>query len=248
MAEYEYHELAREVPAMPSAELRELAKDIKANGLQVPIVLYEGKILDGRHRYHACVTEGIEPVFVDFEGDDPFDFVLSMNLHRRHLSAAQLKRLAQTTIKRSPARSDNSIAQELGLDHKTVAVAREELEAETEAVGDPDGQGPLFEARSNEPAARVEKSGRKARGRKPQTRAQKAAAKEKALAKSKPMGNTRDEWVNMVAERIAADPVRALADMVQMMIGYDSLLQRKISKAKREEAVKKIASTLDVKI
>ena len=37
----------------------ELQKDIEAKGQLVPIILREGKILDGRHRHQACVELGI---------------------------------------------------------------------------------------------------------------------------------------------------------------------------------------------
>jgi len=44
--------------------------DIKENGLVEFIVLHEGKILDGRNRYNACNDAGVEPKFVEYEGED----------------------------------------------------------------------------------------------------------------------------------------------------------------------------------
>jgi hypothetical protein len=33
-------------------------------------MLYEGKILDGRNRYNACIAAGVEPRYIDYEGHD----------------------------------------------------------------------------------------------------------------------------------------------------------------------------------
>ena len=43
-----------------------MEKDIVRNDLIHPIVLFEGKILDGRHRYHACLEAGVVPLTVLF--------------------------------------------------------------------------------------------------------------------------------------------------------------------------------------
>jgi len=43
--------------------LDELARDIKANGLRLPIVTLDEKILDGRRRFMACRIAGIAPLF-----------------------------------------------------------------------------------------------------------------------------------------------------------------------------------------
>jgi len=46
---------------MPEDELQSLADDIKANALQVPIVVNEaGEILDGRRRALDCRRAGVE--------------------------------------------------------------------------------------------------------------------------------------------------------------------------------------------
>ena len=95
---YEPHELSMAFPDMPLDQFQRLAKDIKANGLNHPIVLLEGKILDGRHRYKACREYGIAPRFREFhEGDadefchgDPVAYVQSENAARRQLSESQL--------------------------------------------------------------------------------------------------------------------------------------------------------------
>lgn len=48
-----------------------------------------GAILDGANRYRACIESGVEPIMVPYSGNDPLQFVLSENLHRRHLTAGQ---------------------------------------------------------------------------------------------------------------------------------------------------------------
>jgi ParB-like chromosome segregation protein Spo0J len=85
----EYHEYANLFPMLPDAELQELANDIKAHGLQVPVTTYQGKILDGRNRWRACQIAGVEPSMTEYTGDDPLAFVVSGNLIRRHLDESQ---------------------------------------------------------------------------------------------------------------------------------------------------------------
>ncbi len=88
MAKLKIHPFADTYPPMSEAELEALTEDIKARGLQRTIVLYEGQILDGRNRYLACERAGVEPSFVDYEGDDPLGQVNSLNLNR-DLTGAQ---------------------------------------------------------------------------------------------------------------------------------------------------------------
>lgn len=77
------------MPAMEPDEKRQLLDDIRKNGLEDAIVLYEGMILDGRHRAQACAQLGIEPKYKQYEGNDPLGFVISHNLKRRHLNQSQ---------------------------------------------------------------------------------------------------------------------------------------------------------------
>lgn len=86
---YELHPLCTLFPRLTGAEFAALREDIKANGLRQPIVLHGGMILDGGNRYRACVEAGVKPTFAEFTGGNLVSFVLSANLHRRHMSAGQ---------------------------------------------------------------------------------------------------------------------------------------------------------------
>lgn len=94
IAGYETHPAADLFPMLDGAELKALADDIKAHGLHNPITLYtlDGKrqILDGRNRARACEMAGVSPAFEAWGGEgSPVEWVVSQNLHRRHLSTSQ---------------------------------------------------------------------------------------------------------------------------------------------------------------
>jgi ParB-like chromosome segregation protein Spo0J len=87
-----HHEYARLFPMLSDEEVQELADDIAKNGLRIPIVIdADDKILDGRNRAAACAIAGVEPVYEPFVGsdEDKLAFVVSCNIHRRHLTTSQ---------------------------------------------------------------------------------------------------------------------------------------------------------------
>ena len=87
---YRFHPACKLFPKLSDDELRDLAEDIRRNGLQNPIVLLNGKILDGRNRLAACNIAGVEPRFKEWKGrGSAVEWVISQNMMRRHLSASQ---------------------------------------------------------------------------------------------------------------------------------------------------------------
>jgi hypothetical protein len=85
----ESHPLADLFPMMGDEEFSRFATDIASHGQREAIVLLDGKILDGRNRFKACRKWGMVAETCEFNGDDPLGFVLSKNLHRRHLTESQ---------------------------------------------------------------------------------------------------------------------------------------------------------------
>ncbi|PWT79149.1 MAG: hypothetical protein C5B60_00150 [Chloroflexi bacterium] len=88
------HELAKLLPPIPADEFAKLVADIRENGLHHPIVLCEGKVLDGVHRDKACDKAGVRPKYEAFTGKDPLTYVISENVLRRHLTPSQRAMLA----------------------------------------------------------------------------------------------------------------------------------------------------------
>jgi ParB-like chromosome segregation protein Spo0J len=89
---FEVHPAANIFPMIKGAAFKELVDDIRDNGINEPIVFWNGKLLDGRNRSMACLEIGIDPLdhAIDINPEtDPVAFVLSANLHRRHLGETE---------------------------------------------------------------------------------------------------------------------------------------------------------------
>ena len=96
MQKFDYHSYCDLLPEMTADDFNALVSDIKENGLINPIVLFENQILDGKHRYKACLELGIEPKIETFTGnkEQALHFVISQNIARRHLLTGQKAALA----------------------------------------------------------------------------------------------------------------------------------------------------------
>ena len=149
MTEYEFHELANIFPLIEGREFDELVNDIREIGQREPIVLFDGKILDGRNRYRACKVAGVPIRSTAYSGDDPVRYVISLNLRRRHLdetqrgmAAARLANIVNGGDRRSTefqsahvrSVSQSSAAELLNVSRRTVQNAAAVLQHGVEAL------------------------------------------------------------------------------------------------------------------
>jgi ParB/Sulfiredoxin domain len=126
------------MPAMSLAEFEALKADIAERGVVVPIDVDEtGEILDGHHRYRAWaeLKKNEPPPTIVREGLSEREkraFARKNNILRRHLTREQVRQLIAEQLKDSPDWADNRVADELGVDGKTVGSVREDLESTSE--------------------------------------------------------------------------------------------------------------------
>jgi hypothetical protein len=153
------HPAAELFPLMMPDELKALGEDIKKHGLKIPVAVWRRKgeplqLLDGRNRLDAMELVGLKPEFVseekfcfftfdkewEFSGAaqetavyeceaDPWAFVVSANINRRHLTAEKKRDVIADLLKAQPEKSNRQIAEQIKADHKTVASVRAEKEA-----------------------------------------------------------------------------------------------------------------------
>ena len=87
--EWEYHEICLWSPFIEDT-VNKVAKRMKLSGFDrnQSVVLYEGKILDGRHRYLAAIKAGIDPIFSEFQGtrEEAIEYVTMKQVERGHWS------------------------------------------------------------------------------------------------------------------------------------------------------------------
>lgn len=106
------HELAEALPPLSKDEFDSLADSIKRNKLRDPIVLFEGMILDGCHRYKAVSMLGVELApadLVDFDGsyEDAAEFVLDRGVRRRNMTHAWRVKVADEIARMVRGRPKN---------------------------------------------------------------------------------------------------------------------------------------------
>jgi hypothetical protein len=98
-----WHPAAGMFPMMGTedGEFAGLVSSIKSVGLMNPIVLWDGKVLDGRNRLLACKEAGVEPRFVDWDGTGGSleEWVVAQNATRRNLNQSQKAVAALYVIK-----------------------------------------------------------------------------------------------------------------------------------------------------
>jgi hypothetical protein len=150
------HPAAEILPRMSPDELRALGEDIKRTDLRCPIVLWtDGKspavLLDGINRLDAIEMVFGGPVIIDApsltagEGflacnsviildrsADPWAFVISANIQRRHLTTKKKRELIAKLLRANPSKSDREIGRMINVDNKTVASVRAGEEAREE--------------------------------------------------------------------------------------------------------------------
>lgn len=132
------HPVCAIFPMMSDAELQALADDIRENGLLEPGVVFFGELIDGRNRREACRIAGTDFEVRDFEGEgsEVHAWIISKNLHRRHLDTSQRAMVAArlATLRtgerpdpEAPAITTGQAAEMLGVGTRSVESARRVL-------------------------------------------------------------------------------------------------------------------------
>lgn len=144
------------------------------------------------------------------EGGDPYALAASFNIRRRHLNVEQRQELLIRLIARQPERSDRQIAKTVGVDHKTIGVAR--------AKGEDVGRIPHIETHTDskgrkQPAKKAKKA-KKANKAKPIKANTTANAAIKESAKPKPAVSPPDTALFYFTARVL--------DLVQRISKHDA--------------------------
>lgn len=139
MIDMPVHPAADVFPMLDEDALTALENDIKVNGQLQPIMVWNGQVVDGRNRYSACVRAGIKPKLREAKFADDAEairFIVSTNIHRRHLTESQRAMIAAelATLGRGRPSSENppsggitqaAAAQMMSVGERSVQRARE---------------------------------------------------------------------------------------------------------------------------
>lgn len=87
---YRQHPLSAAFPSMGAEDFQALKDSIESIGVQNPVALFEGMVIDGWHRYQAATALGLPCPTIELGDTNPQDFVIAQNKARRHITQSQL--------------------------------------------------------------------------------------------------------------------------------------------------------------
>jgi len=103
------HPLSAAFPPMQEDEYNSLVESIQSMGLQNPIVLFDGMVIDGWHRYCACIDSGTQIKTINLDlSVNPQTYVIAQNKERRHLTKSQVALAAVKVYDWLPAKRPTS--------------------------------------------------------------------------------------------------------------------------------------------
>ncbi len=120
---YKQHPLSAAFPAMQPDEYQSLVDSITTIGVQNPITLLDGMVIDGWHRYQAAISLGMDCPTVELDDTDPRDFVLAQNKARRNLTASQRADAVTSVYQWAPAHREKKGAVTAPLSKTNVELA-----------------------------------------------------------------------------------------------------------------------------
>jgi hypothetical protein len=189
--DFPYHDLANQWPLMEGGEFaafkESIRKDIK---IRVPVVLLDGKILDGRNRQRVAQELGMPLPVRDFNLEidgAPEEFVIAMNDDRRHegpdvVAKRRRERQLRVAAKREKGESTRAIAKEEGISQTQVC---KDLESQVNTGRSPEnGTVESQVSRGDSPEKTVTGLDRKKYPKKKSVAAKKAAAEGAAAARA----------------------------------------------------------------
>ena len=214
-SKYPPHPAAQAFSWMEGKALEDLVADIKRKGMFYPVILaeYDGEIcvLDGRNRERAALMAGVEPRYEMFTGEDPWEYVDSVNHQRRHqnvdqrlISAAKLERARSGDnqwSRRSAAPTAAEVAEKEGASKRQVERSRAVVDKAEPEVVEAVARGELAMTRADE-IARLE-------------RAQQLDALEQAKNTEEPRTKVERDSMMSIARLMKESEVMALRVLVE---------------------------------
>ena len=155
---------------------------------------------------------------------NPYEFVISANLLRRHLTRTQKRELTAKLIKLNPERSDREIARLCHVTDKTVKTVRQRLEATAEI--------PQFEKRT---------------GADGKTRPARSSAREAASKAKTSTAQLRDIAIADFSKLLHKQPADTLDDLTRLLGGERARITQ-LPRQKRIELARNYLRALDLSV
>lgn len=135
LPEYEQHPIALELMpgGMDDEEFDAFCTDIEQRGILFPATLFEGKVLDGWHRYRAAKRTGSELKFLEYKGKDPAGYVAAVNALRRKLSSLQ-RALVGARLHRDYGLSQREACKKLGISNEVLSMVLKAMDSKNTRI------------------------------------------------------------------------------------------------------------------